>query len=129
MTERRPEDESGEYTSESEEAEPDSYPGAAENDPSHWQQDPLIEEGEPEDMTTEEDAGRFSDQALWDETAEERYRTGEDQIPPAEPTIGEASDDVDFGDGLEDEEADASDDPSHSGGRSVGQYDSEDPGQ
>ncbi|WP_026819808.1 hypothetical protein [Arthrobacter castelli] len=148
--------ESEEDTPESEEVQPDSYPAAAENDPSHWQQDPLIDQGEQEDVTSDEAAGSvtatadgvtefgatsdtalndagdadgMSDQSLRDETAEERYRTGDDQVPPAEPTIGEASGDVDFGDTMDDDEADASDDPAHSGGRSLGSHDAEDPGQ
>jgi hypothetical protein len=148
--------ESDENTVESEEVQPDSYPNAAENDPSHWQRDPLVAEGEAEDVTTDEgadyDAGTAdgvtefgatsdtsldnageadeqSDQTLRDETAEERYRTGDDQVPPAEPTIGEAAGDVDFGDAMEDEEVDASDDPANSGGRPLSRYNTEDPEQ
>lgn len=144
--------ESEEDTVESQEVQPDSYPEAAENDPARWQQDPLIAEGEAEDVTTDEgadydagtadgvtefgatsdtalDAGEadeYSDQTLRDETAEERYRTGDDQVPPAEPTIGEAADDVDFGDALEDEEVDASDDPANSGGLPLNRHDAGD---
>lgn len=149
--------ESEENTVESEEVQPDSYPQAAENEPSHWQQDPLIAEGEQEDVTTDEgadynagtadnvtefgattdtsldeaetEAGELSDQTLRDETAEERYRTGDDQVPPAEPTIGEATAEVDFGDAVEDEEVDSSDDPANAGGRPLSRYETEEPEQ
>ncbi|WP_026535166.1 hypothetical protein [Arthrobacter sp. H14] len=150
--------ESDENTVESEEVQPDSYPQAAENDPEHWQQDPLISGGAASDVTTDEaaeyDGGtadgvtefgatsdtsldnttgsaedELSDQTLRDETAEERYRTGDEQIAPEEPTIGEAAGDVDFGDALDEEEVDGSDDPANAGGRPLSRYNTGDPEQ
>ncbi|HET8795812.1 MAG TPA: hypothetical protein VFM62_05490 [Arthrobacter sp.] len=150
--------ESDENTVESEEVQPDSYPQAAENDPDHWRQDPLISGDSVSDVTTDEaaeyDAGtadgvtefgatsdtsldnttssaqdELSDQTLRDETVEERYRSGDEQIAPEEPTIGEAAGDVDFGDALDEEEVDSSDDPANAGGRPLSRYDAEDPEQ
>ncbi|GAB3523834.1 hypothetical protein [Arthrobacter monumenti] len=118
--------ESDEDTVESEEVQPDSYPQAAENDPDHWRQDPLISGGAASDVTTEDE---LSDQTLRDETAEERYRAGDEQIAPEEPTIGEAAGDVDFGDALEEEEMDGSDDPANAGGRPLSGYNTGDPEQ
>lgn len=132
---------SDEDTVESEEVQPDSYAQAAEVDPDHWRQDPLISKGEVEDVTTDggadpgagtadgvtefgatgdtsldNEADELSEQTLRDETNEARYRTGNEQIAPEEPTIGEAADDVDFGDALNDEGVDGSDDPANPGG-------------
>lgn len=112
--------ESDENTVESEEVQPDSYPQAAENDPDNWRQDPLLSD----DSVSSED--ELSDQTLRDETAEERYRTGDEQIAPEEPTIGEAAGDVDFGDALDEDEVDGSDDPANAGGRPLSGYDTED---
>lgn len=71
----------------------------------------------------------LSDQTLRDETAEERYRTGDEQIAPEEPTIGEAAGDVDFGDALDEEEVDGSDDPANAGGHPLSRYNTDDPEQ
>lgn len=101
--------------------EPDNYPSAAENDPENWRRDPLIE-GEP--GTGQESV---PEQVLRDETAEERYLTGDEQVGPDEPTIGEAAADLDLDVPLDDDEADASDDPLHDGGRSVRDRSGDDP--
>ncbi|WP_323960291.1 hypothetical protein GC088_02255 [Arthrobacter sp. JZ12] len=101
--------------------QPDDYPTAAENDPDNWEQDPLLQD-EP-GIGTGADA---DDQSLRDETEEERFRYGNEQIPPEEPTIGEAAADVDFGEPMDDEEADASDDPANFGGSPLSQFDPED---
>jgi len=68
-------------------------------------------------------ADPLSEQALRDETAESRYEAGEEQVPPEVPTIGEAANDVDFGDDLGSEEADSSDDPANLGGRPLSDFD------
>jgi hypothetical protein len=92
--------------------EPDSYPGAAENNPDRWQEDPLLQEeavsGEEEDF--------LSEQTLRDEAQ------GSADIP----TIGEASADVDFGEVPPGEEADASDDQANFGGSPLSQFDPDD---
>ena len=98
-------------------AEDLTYPGAAEDNPDNWQEDPLVREEAPS-----EEPGDLSDQALRDETAEERYLDGDAQVPPEEPTIGQAADDVDFGDPAAD---DASDDPAHRGGATLEDFDPE----
>ncbi|MET4060376.1 hypothetical protein ABIB35_001921 [Arthrobacter sp. UYP6] len=99
------------------------YPGAAEDNPERWQEDPLVNEeplmGEP---------GTLSDQTLRDETAEERYEAGDSQIPPEVPTIGEAANDVDFDDPTAADEEDASDDPAHLGGDPLADFDPEERG-
>lgn len=100
--------------------EPDSYPGAAELNPDRWQEDPLLQD-EATPVASDE-PGPESDQTLWDETEQERYRDGEEQVPPEEPTIGEAEADVDFGEVLDADEADASNDSANFGG----QFDPED---
>ncbi|MCC9205942.1 hypothetical protein [Arthrobacter sp. zg-Y769] len=92
-------------------AEDLTYPGAAEDNPDNWQEDPLIREEAPLN-----EPGELSDQTLRDDTAEERFLNGDTQIPPEAPTIGEAANDVDFGDPMAGEEEDASDDPAHRGG-------------
>lgn len=92
--------------------EPDSYPGAAENNPDRWQDDPLLQEeavsGEEEDF--------LSEQTLRDETQ------GRADVP----TIGEAAADVDFGEVPPGEEADASDDQANFGGSPLSQFDPDD---
>lgn len=102
-------------------AEDLSYPGAAEDNPENWQDDPLIIEeplaGQP---------GAESEQTLRDETAEERYEEGDSQIPPEEPTIGEAARDVDFGDSSVDPLEDGSDDPAHAGGDPLSAFNPDD---
>ncbi|MCC3276331.1 MULTISPECIES: hypothetical protein [unclassified Arthrobacter] len=101
-------------------AEDLTYPGAAEDNPDNWQEDPLIRGEEPLN-----EPGELSDQTLRDETAEERFLTGADQVPPEEPTIGEAANDVDFGDPTVGDEEDASDDPSHRGGDPLADFNPE----
>jgi hypothetical protein len=101
--------------------QPDSYPTAAENNPDNWQQDPLLQDEPAAGAALEE-----SDQSLRDETEEARFREGEEQVPPEEPTIGEAAADVDFGDPMSDEEVDASDDGANFGGSPLSQFEPED---
>lgn len=101
--------------------QPDSYPTAAENNPDNWQQDPLLQDEPGAGAALEE-----SDQSLRDETEEARFREGEEQVPPEEPTIGEAAADVDFGDPMSDEEVDASDDGANFGGSPLSQFEPED---
>lgn len=101
--------------------QPDSYPTAAENNPDNWQQDPLLQDEPGAGAGPEE-----SDQSLRDETEEARFREGEEQVPPEEPTIGEAAADVDFGDPMSDEEVDASDDGANFGGSPLSQFEPED---
>lgn len=87
------------------EGQPDSYPGAAEDNPDQWRNDPLLQE-EPAETATEEDI--MSEQAL---------RDGADgAIAPDVPTLGEAVADVDFEDPADESEIDASDDSAHLGG-------------
>ncbi|KAD3456048.1 hypothetical protein GD627_15205 [Arthrobacter yangruifuii] len=102
-------------------AEDLSYPGAAEDNPDNWQDDPLIREEAPLN-----EPGELSDQVLRDETAEERFLTGDTQIPPEEPTIGEAANDVDFGDPAVGDDEDASDDPANRGGDPLADFNPED---
>ncbi|CAM3355386.1 hypothetical protein PSET11_03329 [Arthrobacter ulcerisalmonis] len=99
--------------------EPDSYPGAAEDNPDHWQEDPLLQ-GEVGDADAEVPP---SEQDLRDESEEARYEAGEEQVPPGTPTLGEAAADVDFGEVPTGDEADASNDPSNSGGSPLGGMD------
>lgn len=101
--------------------QPDDYPTAAENDPENWQQDPLLQDEPGVSVGLEE-----SDQSLRDETEEARFRQGDEQVPPEEPTIGEAAADVDFGDPMSDEEVDASDDVANFGGSPLSQFEPED---
>ncbi|MFJ6280907.1 hypothetical protein SAMN04488693_105215 [Arthrobacter subterraneus] len=101
--------------------QPDSYPTAAENNPDNWQQDPLLQDEPGAGAGLEE-----SDQSLRDETEEARFREGEEQVPPEEPTIGEAAADVDFGEPMSDEEVDASDDGANFGGSPLSQFEPED---
>ncbi len=102
---------------------PDDYPGAAENNPDNWRQDPLLQE---EPGADSENTDVESDQALWDETEEERYRKGDEQVPPEEPTIGEAAADVDFGDPMDEDDVDASNDSTNFGGSPLSQFEQED---
>ncbi|MBP3037616.1 hypothetical protein J2M53_15325 [Arthrobacter sp. zg-ZUI100] len=97
-----------------------SYPGAAEDNPENWREDPLIDE-EPLN-----EPGMLSDQTLREETAEERFEDGDAQVPPEVPTIGEAALDVDFDDPASADEEDASDDPAHLGGDPLAAFDPED---
>ena len=102
--------------------QPDSYPGAAEDNPDRWQEDPLLQgeevSGEEEDF--------LSEQALRDETAEARYRSGEEQVPPDAPTLGEAVADVDFGENPAGAEAEGSDDTENFGGSPLSEFDPDD---
>lgn len=101
---------------------PDDYPTAAEVDPDNWEQDPLLQ-----DEPGVDDSGLdANDQSLRDETEEVRFSDGDEQVPPGEPTIGEAAADVDFGDPMSDEEVDASDDAANFGGSPLSQFDPED---
>jgi hypothetical protein len=102
---------------------PDDYPGAAENSPDAWQEDPLLQDDPAAGAGSE---GGLSDQALREETEEERYREGSEQVPPEEPTIGEAAADVDFGDRMDSGEVDASDDGANFGGSPLSQFEPED---
>ncbi|MHA7156355.1 hypothetical protein [Arthrobacter sp. TMN-50] len=94
--------------------QPDNYPGAAEDNPDEWRNDPLLQD-EPAATTPAEDP--LSDQALRDELAG----------PAASdvPTLGEAAADVDFGDPADESEIDASDDSANLGGSPLGQADPE----
>jgi hypothetical protein len=102
--------------------EPDNYPGAAENNPDRWQEDPLLQDeavsGEEEDF--------LSDQTLRDETAEARYEAGDEQVPPGTPTLGEAVADVDFGENPGGAEAEGSDDTENFGGSPLSEFDPDD---
>ncbi|MHA7264288.1 hypothetical protein ACX80W_13910 [Arthrobacter sp. TMN-37] len=100
----------------------DLYPNAAEDNPDRWQDDPLLQ-GEGYD---DEESNLLTDQILRDETAEARWAHGDEQIPPDVPTLGEASDDVDFGIGEDDDEVDSSDDPSNRGGAPLSHFDEKD---
>lgn len=104
---------------------PDDYPDAAENNPDNWREDPLVQ-GEGEQSTDVNEPGTESDQTLRDETEEERYLDGDEQVPPEEPTIGEAAEDVDFDSPVDSDEADASDDAAHLGGSPLSQFEPED---
>ena len=77
---------------------PDTYEGAAEVDPEHWREDPLIEgaeAGAQDERVDPEHPEVPSEQELRDETAEARYEAGEEQVPPEEPRMGEAIADLD----------------------------------
>ncbi|MBG6180895.1 hypothetical protein [Arthrobacter sp. CAN_A1] len=94
--------------------QPDSYPGAAEDNPDQWRDDPLLQD-EPVAAIPGEDP--LSDQALRDELAG----------PAASdmPTLGEAAADVDFGDPADESEIDGSDDSANLGGSPLGQPDAD----
>lgn len=104
--------------------EPDTYPGAAEDNPDAWQSDPLLQD-EPAALSDAAGEGAPNEQTLREETEEWRYRTGSEQVPPGEPTIGEAAADVDFGDRMDDGEVDASDDGANFGGSPLNQFNPE----
>lgn len=130
-------------------AEPEDYPEAAENNPDNWRQDPLIAGADVEGSAADDvrpsdtfgqagiapdpdlpnEAGELSDQTLRDETAEERYREGDEQVTPEEPTIGEAAADVDFGDAADPNSAHGSDDPANWGGDPLADVGRDDPDQ
>ena len=98
---------------------PDAYEGAAETDPEHWRDDPLIadaEGGEPAKADPEHPVVP-SEQELREETAEARYEAGDEQVPPEEPALGEAQADLDVPeDPAFDDEVDSSNDSFHGGG-------------
>jgi len=120
---------------------PDTYEGAAEVDPDNWREDPLLNVRSEEeldsdsqvraddaesDLDAEPDADEAgvdldhpvnpSEQDERDEMAEQRYRLGEEQVPPEEPTIGEALADLDIPeDKAYGDEVDSSNDPFHGG--------------
>ena len=120
---------------------PDSYADAAELNPDRWQEDPLLQ-GEPgiddgvSGLETNEsgaeengvagigEEGVLSDQTLRDETADARFESGDEQIPPTEPMMGEAAADVDFG--MMDDDVDGSDDPANRGGSPLNAMDAGD---
>lgn len=101
--------------------EPDSYPGAAENNPDRWQEDPLLQDeavsGEEEDF--------ISDQTFRDESVQSRSEA-EGQGVPVTPTLGEAVADVDFGEEPTGVEADASDDEENFGGSPLSEFEPDD---
>ena len=100
---------------------PDSDPGAAENNPDRWQEDPLLQDeavsGEEEDF--------LSDQTLRDEMKATSDGAG-NEIPAATPTLGEAVADVDFGENPTGPEAEGSDDAENFGGSPLSEFDPED---
>jgi hypothetical protein len=100
--------------------EPDNYPGAAENNPDRWQEDPLLQDevsGEEEDF--------LSDQTLRDDMKATRDGAG-DELPATTPTLGEAVADVDFGENPAGLEAEGSDDSENFGGSPLSEFDPED---
>ncbi|WP_026553251.1 hypothetical protein [Arthrobacter sp. H20] len=92
--------------------QPDSYPGAAEDNPDLWRNDPLLQD-EPAATATEGDV--MDDQALRDESAGE--------LANDVPTLGEAAADVDFGDPADESEVDGSDDSANLGGSPLNEAD------
>ncbi|TLM73586.1 hypothetical protein [Pseudarthrobacter sp. NamB4] len=102
--------------------EPDSYPGAAENNPDRWQEDPLLQDeavsGEEEDF--------LSDQAFRDASPQARQEAGGPQDAPLTPTLGEAVADVDFGENPTGPEAEGSDDTENFGGSPLSEFDPDD---
>lgn len=100
--------------------EPDNYPGAAENNPDRWQEDPLLQEevsGEEEDF--------LSDQTLRDDMKATTDGAG-GELPATTPTLGEAVADVDFGENPAGPEAEGSDDTENFGGSPLSEFDPED---
>lgn len=81
---------------------------------------------DPDEDFPGEDEDFPADQVLRDETEEARYEAGDEQVPPEVPTIGEASADVDFGEDMDDNEADSTDDPLNPGGSPLRQFEPED---
>lgn len=102
--------------------EPDSYPGAAENNPDRWQEDPLLQDeavsGEEEDF--------ISDQTFRDETAQARNESGAPGDAPVTPTLGEAVADVDFGEDPTGDESEGSDDTENFGGSPLSEFEPDD---
>jgi len=102
--------------------EPDSYPGAAENNPDRWQEDPLLQDeavsGEEEDF--------ISDQTFRDESAQARYAAADRQDVPVTPTWGEAAADVDFGENPGGPESEGSDDTENFGGSPLSEFEPDD---
>ncbi|MET1087347.1 MAG: hypothetical protein ABWY04_09550 [Arthrobacter sp.] len=98
--------------------EPDSYPGAAEDNPDRWQEDPLLQDevsGEEEDF--------LGDQTFRDDM---KATADGDELPSATPTLGEAVADVDFGEDPTGREADASDDQENFGGSPLSEFEPDD---
>lgn len=89
--------------------QPDSYPGAAEDNPDQWRNDPLLQD-EPAAAIPAEDP--LSDQALRDDSG--------GPATTEMPTLGEAAADVDFGDPVDESEVDGSDDSANLGGSPLG---------
>lgn len=102
--------------------EPDSYPGAAENNPDRWQEDPLLQDeavsGEEEDF--------ISDQVFRDESAQAGYAAGDSRDASATPTLGEAVADVDFGENPSGPESEGSDDTENFGGSPLSEFEPDD---
>lgn len=99
---------------------PDDYPGAAENNPDRWQEDPLLQDevsGEEEDF--------LSDQTLRDDMKATADGAG-NEVPAATPTLGEAIADVDFGENPTGPEAEGSDDVENFGGSPLSEFDPDD---
>ena len=101
---------------------PDAYEGAAEVDPEHWRDDPLIEGADtgPTEEPERVDLDRPdvpSEQEERDERRDERYLEGGEQIPPEEPRMGEALEDLDVPENPAfEDEIDSSNDSFHGGG-------------
>lgn len=72
---------------------PDSYPGAAENNPDRWHEDPLLQD----EVVSGEEEDSISDQTFRDQTAQARYESGDLQEGWATPTLAEAFAEADFG--------------------------------
>lgn len=100
---------------------PDSYPGAAENNPDRWQEDPLLQD----EAVSGEEEDSLSDQTLRDEMKATSDGAG-NEIPAATPTLGEAVADVDFGENPTGPEAEGSDDAENFGGSPLSEFDPED---
>ena len=102
--------------------EPDSYPGAAENNPDRWQEDPLLQDeavsGEEEDF--------ISDQAFREGSAQAGYAADEAQEGPVTPTLEEAVADVDFGGNPNGPGAEGSDDTESFGGSPLSEFEPDD---
>lgn len=101
--------------------EPDHYPGAAENNPDSWQEDPLLLDevsGEEEDF--------LSDQILRDDMKATRVGAGDEHVPAATPTRGEEVADVDFGENPAGAAAEGGDDTENAGGSTLGEFDPDD---
>ncbi|MFF0990464.1 hypothetical protein [Kocuria nitroreducens] len=98
---------------------PDTYEGAAEVDPEHWREDPLIEGDETGVQDARVDPKHPevpSEQELRDETAGARFEAGDEQVPPEEPRMGEAIADLDVPeDPAFEDEIDPSNDAFHGG--------------